>query len=47
MWSRASAAGGYAVNPPSTAEGSDDYPYGYYRPAPFVSFGIGPFGFVF
>ena len=24
------------------------YPYyGYYRPAPFVSFGIGPFGFVF
>jgi hypothetical protein len=25
----------------------DDYPYGYYRPGPFVSFGIGPFGFVF
>jgi hypothetical protein len=25
----------------------DDYPYGYYRPAPFVSFGIGPFGFWF
>jgi hypothetical protein len=21
------------------------YPYGYYRPAPFVSFGVGPFGF--
>jgi hypothetical protein len=21
------------------------YPYGYYRPAPFVSFGLGPFGF--
>ena len=25
----------------------DDYPYGYYRPGPFVSFGIGPFGFMF
>ena len=21
------------------------YPYGYYRPGPFVSFGFGPFGF--
>jgi len=21
------------------------YPYGYYRPAPFVGFGVGPFGF--
>ena len=21
------------------------YPYGYYRPAPFVAFGVGPFGF--
>jgi hypothetical protein len=21
------------------------YPYGYYRPGPFVSFGVGPFGF--
>ena len=25
----------------------DDYSYGYYRPGPFVSFGIGPFGFWF
>jgi hypothetical protein len=21
------------------------YPYGYYRPAPFIGFGVGPFGF--
>jgi hypothetical protein len=25
----------------------DDYPYGYYQPRPFVSFGVGPFGFWF
>jgi hypothetical protein len=33
---------------PSYGYYGDPYPYyGYYRPAPFVSFGVGPFGFVF
>jgi hypothetical protein len=33
---------------PSYGYYGDPYPYyGYYRPAPFVSFGVGPFGFMF